>query len=100
MRYTILNVSSSLLYVWLTTRCLRVYQMMENVALMKISFMIVLYLRDANTPKTQSLAACVASRRWGAAQRDEREEQVQVPTHENNGVQLLCAQRHACGSGA
>ena len=42
MRYTILKVSSSLLYVWLTTRCLRMYQMIENVAVMKISFITVL----------------------------------------------------------
>jgi hypothetical protein len=31
-----------LLYVWLTTRCLRMYQMIENVAVMKISFITVL----------------------------------------------------------
>jgi hypothetical protein len=41
-RYEILKVSSSLLYVWLTTRWRRMYQMIANVALMKITFISVL----------------------------------------------------------
>lgn len=42
MRYSSRNVSSSLLYVWLTVLCLRMYQMMLSVAVMKMIFMIVL----------------------------------------------------------
>lgn len=42
IRYSILNVSSSLQYVWLTARCLRMYQMMLSVAEMKITFITVL----------------------------------------------------------
>jgi len=41
-RYSSLNVSSSLLYVWLTVLCFRMYQMMLRVALMKMSFITVL----------------------------------------------------------
>jgi len=39
MRYITLKVSSSLLYVWLTTLCLRMYHMIASVVQMKMTFM-------------------------------------------------------------
>ena len=99
-----MNVSSSLLYVWLTDLCLRMYQMMVSVAVMKMIFIRVLYLcRRRGRARSKWGVSCTVHAVTGAAaagrglhaHRDEGEEQVEVSADKHHGVQLLCAQRDA-----
>lgn len=53
-----MNVSSSLLYVWLTTLCVRMSHTMDAVAQMKMIFITELYLpRRAERAREGSTAA-------------------------------------------